>query len=224
MTGLAVVGGAMLVGFKFTGLNADRVRVASLKEQTQNESSVKEQLAKSLQNLEEARARLTHLERGIPGTAYIPTMLQELEKTGKASGIAVTGIRPVPRAVAANTSAAGSDSGEVLSKPAYEEIGIEVKGRGKYAAAMKFVQALQAFPKIVSVHTIDITPSMDQKEAASGSVEITVGLTAYLFKDDKKSGDSDPNAYNGGDATAKPKPSPNAAAPMKSNSKGVVEA
>lgn len=190
MTALGFVGGAALVGFQFSNLNADKARVEQLRSQTQNESEVQTQLLKSQQDLEESKARLTHLEQGIPSTAYVPTMLQELAKVGNESGIRVTGVRPVPRAAAA--AAATGDGTQAVAKPAYDELQIEVKGRGNYASVMKFVTALQTFPKIVGSRTIEIAPCLEPKDAKDGLVDISVSLRAYLFPDNKdKSKDKD---------------------------------
>ena len=202
MTALGFVGGAALVGFQFSGLNADRARVNDLQSQTQNESEVQAQLTKSQEDLDEAKARLTHLEQGIPSTAYIPTMLQELAKTGNESGIRVTGVRPVPRAAAAAASV--GDGTQAVSKPAYDELVIEVKGRGNYASAMKFIEALQTFPKIVGSRTIEIAPCLEPKDAKEGLVDITVGLRAYLFPDNKgKKETKTHQANNSADAKGK---------------------
>lgn len=182
MSGLAVVGGAGLVGFQYSNLNADKARVQSLRDSSKDEKAVQASLDRSIQELEDAKVQLTHLEKGVPTTAYVPTMLQDLEKAGRTAGIAVTGVRPMPKA--ATPPPANPDGGsttEVVQKPAYEELQIEVKGRGTYASAKKFVEALQAFPKIVGARTIDIVPCVDPKDASEGLVEITVGLRAYLF-------------------------------------------
>lgn len=187
MTVLGVVGGAGLVGFQYSNLQQDKQRVDALRADTQDEAAVQASLERSKQNLEEAKARLTHLEQGIPSTAYIPTMLQELEKTGRASGISVTGVRPVPKANVPSATPPPAEGGEVVAKPAYDELQIEVKGRGTYGSALKFVQALQKFPKIVGARTLDIVPCVDPKDAKEGLVEITVGMRAFLFpQDDKK--------------------------------------
>ena len=84
MTALGVLGGATLVGFQFSGLNADRAHVNQLAAQTQDESAVQSQLTKSQQDLEESKLLLTHLEKGIPTTAYVPTMPQFLARVRSA--------------------------------------------------------------------------------------------------------------------------------------------
>lgn len=186
MAALGLVGGACLVGFQFSALKADVARVNELQSQTQDESEVQAGLLKSQESLDEAKAQLTHLEQGIPGTAYVPTMLQELAKVGNTSGILVTGVRPVPRTASSNAAAQTGDGTQAVAKPAYDTLDIEVKGRGNYAAVMKFITALQTFPKIVGSRTISINPCLEQKDAELGLVDITIGLRAYLFPDNKE--------------------------------------
>ena len=202
MTALGFVGGVSLVGFRFSGLNAERAHVNALQAQTQNESEVQAGLTKSQQDLDDAKSKLTHLEQGIPTTAYMPTMLQQLAKTGNDCGIAVTGVRPVVKTTQA-AAAQSSDASHSVEKPAYQEQDIEVKGEGNYASVMKFVTALQTFPKIVGVYTIDITPATDPKEAEQGLVDVTVGLRAYLFQDNSSNGSNSPQQVNQSAQSAK---------------------
>ena len=183
MTALGFVGGACLVGFQLSALNGDRSRVNQLQAQTQDESAVQAQLAQSQKDLDEAKAQLTHLEQGIPSTAYVPTMLQELAKVGNDCGIQVTGVRPVPKTSTSSNTAQSSDGTQTIQKPAYDELDIEVKGRGDYASVLKFVKALQTFPKIVGSRTLEVIPCLEPKDAEKGLVDITVGLRAYLFPD-----------------------------------------
>jgi len=213
MTALGFVGGSCLVGFQFSNLNADKARVDDLRTQTQDESEVQSQLLKSQQDLEAAKTTLTHLEQGIPSTAYVPTMLQELEKIGKESGIDVTGVRPVPKVNNGASVAASGDGTQSVAKPAYDELAIEVKGRGTYVSVEKFVKALQTFPKIVGSRTIEIIPSTDQKLAAQGSVDITIGLRAYLFKDSSTGGNATDAATDKANSAAPDAAKPDASKP-----------
>ena len=193
LAALGLVGGACLVGFQYSQLNGDKERVAKLQAQTQDESAVQAALTRSQQDLEDSKAQLTHLEQGIPSTAYVPTMLQELAKTGNDCGIAVTGVRPVPRTAASTAAAASANGTTSVSKPAYDELDIEVKGRGTYGAAQKFIQALQKFPKIVGARTVEVIPCLEPNDADKGLLDITIGLRAYLFKDADKKGDVQAN-------------------------------
>lgn len=185
MTVLAVIGGGALVALRFSSVGNDRQRVAALRAETQDEELVQGQLAHSQKELDLARLKLQHLEQGIPTTAYIPTLLFELEKIGKDSGIKVIGVRPMPKPPqSAVAKQAGAESTEV-SRPAYEELNIEVKGRGNYASVMRFVDALRSFPKIVAARTVTVTPGLDPKNAINGQLEVAVELRAYLFPQTK---------------------------------------
>lgn len=222
MTGLAVLGGSSVVGFKYSSLKADRDHINKLKQETQSQTSVQQQLDKSQKDLDDARVSLTHLEQGVPSTAYVPTMLQQLQKTGQDCGLAVTGVRPALKSpTQASAAAAPTDGSLTLTKPAYDTLDIEVKGRGDYASAQKFIKALETFPKIVGLRTIDIVPCSEPADAKLGLVDVTVGLRAYLFHDtsnDPKTASADGSVSLGGaaskaDATKADASKPGAAKP-----------
>lgn len=200
MTVLAVVGGASAVGFNFSGLNAENAHVNVLRQQTEDEKSVQAQLEKSQKDLETAKEALTHLEQGVPSTAYVPTMLQQLQKTGQDCGISVTGVRPAAKQQTAPKPS--SDDAQTLTKPAYDELDIDVKGRGNYDSTMKFVKALETFPKIVGLRTIEIVPCLEIQDQKAGLVDITVGLRAYLFHDTTPSNGATDGSVSKGDAPA----------------------
>lgn len=185
MTILGVIGGGALVAMRYSSVGNDRERVAALRAETQDEELVQGQLAHSQKELDLAKLKLQHLEQGIPTTAYIPTLLFELEKIGKDSGIKVIGVRPMPKPAQSTVAKqAGAESTEV-ARPSYEELNIEVKGRGNYESVMRFVDALRSFPKIVAARTVTVTPGLDPKNAINGQLEVAVELRAYLFPQSK---------------------------------------
>jgi Tfp pilus assembly protein PilO len=70
------------------------------------------------------------------------------------------------------------------SKSAYQEQNITVKGRGTYRDALRFVEALKNFPKIVAVKSFTIVPKDSGKiEPGSPPLEFDISLQAYAFKD-----------------------------------------
>ena len=188
MTVLAAIGGGALITMKFSAVRNDRQRVAALRAETQDEELVQGQLKRSQQDLDLARLKLQHLEQGIPTTAYIPTLLFELEKIGKDSGIKVIGVRPMPKPAQSVVAAkAAGAEGTEIARPAYEELNIEVKGRGTYGSVMRFTDSLRSFPKIVAARTVTVTPTLDLKAAQDGQLEVAVELRAYLFPQKKTS-------------------------------------
>ena len=85
------------VGFLFLengSLNSKRAKVAELREQDREQQQIFSKLEDSKKDLADLKAKLVHLEQGVPDPAYVPTMLKELELAGKQKGIEVTGLRP----------------------------------------------------------------------------------------------------------------------------------
>lgn len=179
LTVLTLVGGVAGLMLETQSLNASRMKVEELRLLKQDEVNVQQQLEDSKQKLEDSKIKLTHLESNIPTTAYIPTMLQELERMGIQEGIAVTGVRPMPTP-AAKRSADGTEEIEV-SKP-YEEVTIEVKGRGTFDSVEKFLKSLQSFPKIVAARTVSMEPKIDPQNPMLQQLEVTIELKAFMFK------------------------------------------
>lgn len=189
MTVTTLVGGSVLVGTQYSRVSAEQKRVEALRSDTQDEIEVQDNLLASEKSLRDSKEKLTHLEQGIPTAAYVPTMLSELEKAGKLNGIKVIGVRPVPKVALRPAAAAAEAEAGAVARPAYDELDIEVKGRGTYGSVMKFVKALEAFPKIVAARTISIVPSTDPISKDLGELDVTVELRSYLFKDEEKEED-----------------------------------
>ncbi|HMS54722.1 MAG TPA: type 4a pilus biogenesis protein PilO [Fimbriimonadaceae bacterium] len=164
-------------------------RIEKLKKEDKDEKALKTELAQATEEFSIGAEKLAHLEKSVSEAAYVPTLLKELEAFGKASGIAVTGVRPV----AQQQSKPGKDKDKDKKKARkpYVELGIEVKGRGSYRSVMNFVEALQSFPKIVAARTMALVPKTEQNNVMSG-LEVTIELRTYVFTPpvDKKEGDS----------------------------------
>lgn len=152
-------------------------RVVKLRSDARNPDQLQREVDESNAEIYEVGSKLAHLERGVPEMAYVPTLLQELEQRGKANGIEVLGVRPI-----VTQAPPKSKDGEPKVRKPYTELDIEVRGRGNYAATLRFVQDLQAFPKILAARTVSMVPKQDFLDS-SGSplLDTTVQLRAYLF-------------------------------------------
>ena len=173
--GAVVVGGALT----FTGYNGMSSAVADLRNvqgQVKNSATLQKELADSQASLQDCASKLQHLEVGVQDYAYIPTMLSELDKLGRASGIDVLGVRPVPKA--ASKKATGDS--ESTKKKAYDELDIEVKGEGSYRSVLNFLGALGKFPKIVAARTVDLEPKTVPGQTST-TLDVTIDLRAYVF-------------------------------------------
>lgn len=181
-----VVGGGA-VYWQYSQLEESQAQVESLAKKLKDAKAIENQLKDSAGKLQESSEKLKHLEKGVPEVAYVPTLLTELENVGKQHGIEVLGVRPLPPK--ADPKAKAGEPGEPKAKKSYEELDIEVKGRGKFASVLQFLAALQTFPKIVAVRTATLTPKRELNDKGIASLDVTVELRAYLFppsKDDIK--------------------------------------
>jgi Tfp pilus assembly protein PilO len=71
--------------------------------------------------------------------------------------------------------------GSADGKP-YEPLDLELKGKASYANLLKYVAALNTFPKILEVRTLSIAPGPPGSADASDQLDITMGIRAFLFK------------------------------------------
>ena len=172
-------------------------RLAKLKKEVRDEQQVKKELMLVQERLTDSKSKLDHLEQGIPATDYVPTLLAELEGLGRAKGLKITGVRPKPADKKAEKKkeepkeGADAEKEKKAKKPApksYEEWMIEVKGTGRYEAISNFVKALNAFPKIVGVFTLDIVPENTTRDDTAGerNLEMSMEIKAYVFPNERR--------------------------------------
>ncbi|HSI72012.1 MAG TPA: type 4a pilus biogenesis protein PilO [Fimbriimonas sp.] len=170
-----LVGGFMVYS-QYNGVAEQQERVAKIQKEVDDAAGVRNRLADSETHLADIQRRLAHLEKGIPDYAYIPTLLRELEQFGKTNGIQVTGVRPVIAKVSASPD-------ENAERKAYDEMTIEVKGRGRYDDSLKFLRALHQFPKVVAARTISLQPRplITDRPGDPPNLEIAIELKIFVF-------------------------------------------
>ncbi len=178
LAAVALVVGGFLVYSQWNAVSENRDHVESLQKEVDDAAGVRKELEASEQRLNDLRVKLAHLEKGVPDYRYIPTMLKELEEFGNANGIQVTGVRPTVTPPSAKPD-------EKETRKAYDEIGIEVKGRGTYADGLRFLKALHRFPKVVAARSVSVAPKVSSTDDPMGSpkLEWTVELKVFVFPD-----------------------------------------
>ena len=179
--------GMILVGFGITYFGYTKKveaegEVTALRAEVKDEAEVQAELDKAKLTLDECTIKLNHLEQGVPEFAYVPTLMTELERTGKQNGIKVLGVRPMIKSAMPVKSANGEQV--PTSKKAYEELTIEVKGIGNYGSIMRWVNGLQNFPKIVAARSVALVPKSDPARGGF-PLDVTVELRAYVFRQPK---------------------------------------
>lgn len=174
----SVIGGGMSF-MAYNGVSSAKENLRKLQSESKDAKTLQKDVVVSQASLQDSQDKLNHLETGVQTYAYVPTMLTELEKLGKNSGLVVVGVRPMP----VQAQPKKTEDGSAPKKKAYDELNIEVKGRGSYRAAMNFVAALERFPKIVAARTIDLSPRAEEKEDDS-TLDVTISLRAFVFSSD----------------------------------------
>jgi Tfp pilus assembly protein PilO len=190
----AVVGFSGVI-FLMSKSNEASGEFSSLKKELKDENKVQKEFLSGKSKLIASQEKLDHLEAGVPSSAYVPTLLSELEHVGKEKGLILTGVKPKP-VKEEKLSADDKKKGKKLEVKAYNELAIEVKGMGKYLSLPHFVQALESFPKIVGVTAIDISPKSGVQyldENGQSPLEMTVLLKAYAFPEPGEKKQADEN-------------------------------
>lgn len=187
---LVISGGLSYMAFG--NLGTAQANLQKLKAESKDAKTLQQELEQSKATVSDSSVKLQHLEESVPEFAYVPTMLQELEKVGKNAGIDVIGVRPLPQTQAPKKDDA---EGGKSKRKAFEALDIEVKGRGKYRSVMNFVQALGTFPKIVSARTVDMSPKSEPGQTTN-LLEVTIQLRAYVFSQPQQNAKNARTAMN----------------------------
>jgi Tfp pilus assembly protein PilO len=151
----------------------------------------------------DARSQIRFLESSVATSAYVPTLLKQLESLGKSVNLNVIGIRPeAPKkqpgarklssgaqAANGNIEAASGQNAQTNSqsakKPAqpYDELNIDIEVEGKYMNALDFIYKLTSFPKIIAIKSVQMGPGSGEV-VSSPLLNIKMSITAYVLKDD----------------------------------------
>ncbi|MBS1723770.1 MAG: type 4a pilus biogenesis protein PilO [Armatimonadetes bacterium] len=187
-----VCAGVVLVGsgisyWAYNTSKDGKARYDQLAKEVPDEGDLKRQVSDSEDKINATKSQLQHLEQSVPSLAYVPTLLTEMERLGAEHHILMTGVRPVigEREQKDNSE---KKSGERQKKAGYQEMLIDINGRGNYSDVMAMVDAIKKFPKIVEIVTVSLTPKKDTSVTATDQqahkapvLDATVRIRAYLF-------------------------------------------
>jgi len=135
----------------------------------------------------DSQMKLSALEKGVSTKAFVPTLLRQLEDLGRTSHLRVVGVRPKPAVEAPKTAAApgpdGKPAAQAVAKPEpYDKLDVDVEVTGKYWDVVGFLKKLTAFPKIVAVSGIQVSPLPDGKKAGSPQLSVKLSVTTFILK------------------------------------------
>ena len=182
LTGLTAAVGAGLLWVSNSSINDQTAHLATLRKSLRDDKEVQKDLDDSKKRVDDLKFKLKHLEEGVQQSAYIPTMMKELETYGRSYKMQIVQIKPIVAPV--NPNADKDDK----KKSAYQEMNVMVKCRGSYEDSLRFLQAIKVFPKIVAVRTVSLSPHTDQnaKKKLKPVLDMDIEIRAYAFKDDQQ--------------------------------------
>ena len=154
MVAVLLAGGGITVWSR-NASQAAKTRFELLKTEVPDEGELKKMVLESQTVVDDYRSQLQHLEQAVPSLAYVPTLLTELELLGRQHSIEVTGVRPIVENKVVKSLDDKSSGGDVR-KPAYQEMAIDITGRGSYENVMQMVEAIKKFPQIVGLRNVSI--------------------------------------------------------------------
>ncbi|HXH60865.1 MAG TPA: type 4a pilus biogenesis protein PilO [Fimbriimonadaceae bacterium] len=179
VAGIVFLFGGGATYYQYNAVADEKTKVADLEKQVPSQKELQQELADSQAKLAEFRSKVSHLEANVPDVAFVPTLLKELEQIGISNDIKVIGVRPMPEV--ATPTPPNEDGHKVEKKKDYDEINIEIKGRGTYDSVKAFLDSLQTFPKVIAVKTVSLSPQRDMGDHGAQQVEATVNIVAYVF-------------------------------------------
>lgn len=178
LTGLALLASLGLGYWQYTAVSAKEGKVRQMKHEIGGTPNLVQQAELLERQVQQTQLDLTHLELGVATAEYVPTLLQELEATGKQCGLEITGVRPMPKQQKKKPS---EEEEKKEVRKAYEELDVEVRCRGEFNALMTFLQRLADFPKIVAVRYMSLEPKVKADALTLEAIETNLVLRVYVF-------------------------------------------
>lgn len=195
----------MVAASKVKAVNAELMNAQKQVKEAKNMVKKREE---SRLNFLDSQSQLRFLESSVTTQAYIPTMLKQIEHLGKSNNLRVIAVRPQAapaepptrrlssgaQAAEGNVDKAGQQSsgstGQGAPKPVvkpYDELRVDIELEGKYMNALDFLYKLTAFPKIIAVNTIQMSPAASRDVVATPNLGIKLSITAFVLKESNKS-------------------------------------
>lgn len=181
----------------FLQQQAAYARASATLAQKQREREESTRLAARLAGTEEMlqrdRERLRFLEAGVPRAAYVPTLLQQIEKLASSTQNRVLSIRPsleAPKKVTkkdrqrdpeADEKAAKNPVTDEKQNQPYDRLTIQLQLEGSYTSTQRFVERLTRFEKIMAVEGLSLRPR-PQKEEGGHRLSADLTVVAYIWK------------------------------------------
>jgi len=195
--GFIVCAGAYVMGSN--ALNKANIELRDRERQLEDSKKIADRLEQAEIKYAAAESQVSFLEHSVSTRDFIPTLLKQLEHLGRSVDLKVLSVRPKieqqPRpasrrrdpaaeaeGVGKSESGTETASNSLSERKPYDSLTIDIEVEGKYANLMSFLyRVTTAFPKILEVNTIQISPTAQPKRRESPYLSMEINVTAYLF-------------------------------------------
>ena len=156
----------------------------------------------ALTNLEKDRQQIRYLETAVSDSAYVPTLLKQLEEAAVQTHNRVLGVQPQmvtqapsrleqrrdPDAQGKEGESAEEEKKRRKREEPYTPVGIQVSLVGGFQSTQAFVERLTQFPKIIAVEEMQVRPHQGEAGAKEQAalLDVEIKLTAFVMKEKAK--------------------------------------
>ncbi|MEN6372067.1 MAG: type 4a pilus biogenesis protein PilO [Armatimonadota bacterium] len=184
-------------------LGSATAQLQNKQKQVDDGTRVAKRLVEAQEAYLKAQGEIGFLETSVSNSAYIPTLLGQLEALGKSHNLKVVSVRPQPIAEQAparppagdSENKSGSAAAATKEKPKpYDEMKIDIQLEGSYWCIHDFIESLTKFPKIIAVNQLQMSPTKAAELRKSPELQASLVVTAFIFKDStgKETGKPEP--------------------------------
>jgi type IV pilus assembly protein PilO len=157
----------LVLGYNFSTrdlqsqLDLKREEESMLKEQFADKARMAANLDLYTRQLKEMENAFGVLLRQLPGDTEVPGLLEDITRTGLASGLEFAEIKLLPE----------------VAQPFYVELPIQITVTGDYHDLATFVSGVAGLPRIVTLHDFDLTPVSPQ-----GAPKLRLSILAKTYR------------------------------------------
>ncbi|PYY70193.1 pilus assembly protein PilP [Pseudomonas jessenii] len=157
----------LVLGYNFSTrdlqsqLDLKREEESMLKEQFADKARMAANLDLYTRQLKEMENAFGVLLRQLPGDTEVPGLLEDITRTGLASGLEFAEIRLLPE----------------VAQPFYVELPIQITVTGDYHDLATFVSGVAGLPRIVTLHDFDLAPVSPQ-----GAPKLRLSILAKTYR------------------------------------------
>ncbi|MEM4408765.1 MAG: type 4a pilus biogenesis protein PilO [Candidatus Caldarchaeum sp.] len=178
LTVAAFLAGGAMSYWQIANITQTQDSIDELRSQLEDSSILQKELEQVREKFNITQSQLQHLESTVSTEEYVPTLLKELEATGKSCQLQISGVRPLPPPPKKKT--AGEKEEAEAIKP-YRELDVQVKALGDFEQIMAFLKKLEEFPKIIAVKTLSINPKLMPDGKTLEALETTLNVRVFVF-------------------------------------------